>query len=91
MTDVEVQVGGSEDVDKDMKERLEGFVPELRTLMGKYEIGIAAFPEFVPDGTIQAKAIFVSTRTKPEPQAVAEKTVEESPREEVENSGGLTE
>lgn len=51
-----------EGIDADFKERIEGFSSELRPLLGKYEIGFAAVAELTPDGRIEARPIFVSSR-----------------------------
>lgn len=73
----EVSFGESE---ADFKERIEKFSAELRPLMGKYELGMAAMPEITPQGLTIARPIFVSTRKAPEAEkgAAEEKSVEEN-------------
>lgn len=78
----EVSFGESE---ADFKERIEKFSAELTPLMGKYELGLAAMPEFTQQGTVIARPIFVSTRKAPEVEKGA--TEEKS----VEDKGGLSE
>jgi len=51
-----------EGIDADFNERIEGFSNELRPLLGKYEIGFAAVAELTPDGRVEAKPVFVSSR-----------------------------
>ena len=50
----------------DINERIEGFDKELRPLLGKYELGLAAQAFVTPDGRIAANAIVISTRGKVE-------------------------
>lgn len=54
----------TEAVEKDLEERLRGFNEELKTLLGKYELGIAALPKILNNGTISADPIIVSQRKK---------------------------
>lgn len=60
------------DIDADIEERLKGFVDELRPLLGKYELGIAAKAELSPDGRVMAQPIFISTRKMAEEKKAAE-------------------
>lgn len=65
----------------DLKERLEGFNNELKPLLGKYELGIAALAQIMPNGTIGANPVIVSMRQ----QKVAEEAkVEEEVAKEAE-------
>ena len=79
----EVSFGETE---ADFKERIEKFSAELTPLMGKYELGLAAMPEFTQQGTVIARPIFVSTRKAPEGAKEEEKSVEE-----VKDTAGLSE
>lgn len=77
----------NQNIDKDMKERLDGFINEIRPLMGKYELGIGAVAELTPDGRINAKPIFMSTRKPLQPSTVNEGAEVKL----VENKAGLSE
>lgn len=64
-------------IDADFKERIEGFSNELRPLLGKYEIGLGSVAELTPDGRVEAKPVFMSSRKpKPEPAKSAEALAE---------------
>jgi hypothetical protein len=73
--------------EKDLKERVEGFIKEMNPLMGKYELGLGATADLTQDGRVEAKAVFVSTRKPPAPAKEAEgesKSVDD-------DKGGLSE
>lgn len=72
--------------DKDFNERIKGFTEELQPLLGKYELGLAAFPEFTREGTVVARPFFASTRKPPE----VEKT-EKVENQTVNDNAGLSE
>ena len=61
----------TETLDKDMEERVKGFSEEIGLLLGKYELGIGALPEYTQDGRTIARPIFMSTR---KPDAVKVET-----------------
>ncbi len=71
--------------DKDFKERIEGMTKELQPLLGKYELGLSAFPEFTQHGTVVARPFFASTRKAPATEKVEEK------ESEVKDTAGLSE
>jgi hypothetical protein len=48
--------------EKDLQERINGFVKELGELLGKYELGVTAMAEITREGTISAKPVIVSSR-----------------------------
>lgn len=48
----------------DLKDRMSGFNNELRPLLGKYELGLAAIPRIIGDGRISADPVIVSVRKK---------------------------
>ena len=60
-----------ENLDKDIEERVKGLADELNPLLGKYELGIGALPEYTQDGRTIARPIFMSTR---KPDAVKVET-----------------
>jgi hypothetical protein len=51
--------------EKDMQARVDGFNAELKPLLAKYELGIAAIP-VIHNGLIIANPTVVSARKKPE-------------------------
>ena len=51
-----------ENLDKDIEERVKGLTDELNQLLGKYELGLGALPEYNQDGRTIARPIFMSTR-----------------------------
>jgi len=51
-----------ENLDKDIEERVKGLTDELNQLLGKYELGLGALPEYTQDGRTIARPIFMSTR-----------------------------
>lgn len=69
----------TQNVEADLEERLKGFNTELKTLLGKYELGVAALPKIMPNGTIGADPIIVSMRQK----LAEEAKVEEVPTEAI--------
>lgn len=74
-------------IDADLQERLDGFIKELRPLLGKYELGIGAQANLTLDGRVEPKPIFVSTRG----QAGANTAPEGEAEKPVEDTGGLSE
>lgn len=46
----------------DLQERLMGFNEELKVLLGKYELGVAAMPKIMQNGTLSADPVIVSVR-----------------------------
>ena len=46
----------------DLQERINGFNKELPSLLGKYELGIAAMAKILPDGRTVADPIIISMR-----------------------------
>lgn len=71
-----------EGIDADFRERIDGFSAELRPLLGKYEIGFAAVAELTPDGRIEAKPIFVSSRQVKNNEEDGKKEPEDTPLSE---------
>lgn len=69
----------TQNVEADLEERLQGFNSELKALLGKYELGVAALPKIMPNGTIGADPIIVSMRAK----LAEEAKVEETPAEPI--------
>lgn len=67
----------TQNVEADLEERLQGFNNELKPLLGKYELGVAALPKIMPNGTIGADPVIVSMRQK-----VEEKPVDTTPEDE---------
>ncbi len=75
--------------EEDFKERIQKFSDELRPLLGKYELGLAAIPEITPQGLTVARPIFASTRKPSEaPKAEGEA---EKPAPVDDDKGGLSE
>jgi len=68
MSEPKEEIKLPEGLDADFKERIEGFSSELRPLLGKYEIGFAAVAELTPDGRVESKPIFVSSRQPKKPE-----------------------
>jgi len=62
-----------ENLDKDIEERVKGLADELNPLLGKYELGLGALPEYTQDGRTIARPIFISTR-KPDAAKVETNT-----------------
>lgn len=71
----------TQNVEADLEERLQGFNNELKAILGKYELGVAALPKIMPNGTLGADPIIVSVRSKateeakvdePTPEAITE-------------------
>lgn len=61
--------------DEDLQERVAGFNAGLKSLLGKYELGLVAQPMFTQDGRVAAQSIVVSMRNQPKAE---EKTKLES-------------
>ena len=57
------------DPEADMPERVKGFNEELKAILGKYELGIAAVAQLTPDGRISASPQVLSVRKPVAPQA----------------------
>ena len=63
---IEKKVKEVKDQEADLQERITKFNDELRPLLGKYELGIAAMPKIMPDGRVSADPIIVSMRQQPQ-------------------------
>lgn len=57
----------------DFQDRVKSLQSELDTLLGKYELGLAATPALTPDGRIGAQPIWYSTRYMPKKEVEAKK------------------
>jgi len=62
-----------ENLDKDIEERVKGLAEEITPLLGKYELGLGALPEYTQDGRTIARPVFISTR-KPDAAKVETNT-----------------
>lgn len=78
MSKVNIETIGSEIDKADLQERADGLAKEIQAMLGKYEFFIGAVPGISPDGRLEAKPIFISSR-KPLPaeDAKAEPAQEE--------------
>jgi len=51
-------------VEEDLEERIKGFNDKVGSLLGEFELGLAAQPIIMPDGRLAAKPIIISVRGK---------------------------
>lgn len=49
----------------DLDERIQSFNNDVKPLLAKYELGIAAIPRIVEDGRIVADPVLISIRKSP--------------------------
>jgi hypothetical protein len=58
--------------DADIQERIAGFNAALKPLLGKYELGLTAKVDVLPDGRLTGIPLLISMRKPPEVEKLAD-------------------